>query len=146
MIELQTTSEGIILPVHAQPGARKNGITGIHAGRLKVAVTQAPEKGKANQALLKLLAELLGIKRSQITLAAGETSSQKKFLITGVDLAMLQRRLSALSPPFARGGRGGAGDAVIQLSVPANPRTHLRGPILIESVSAVARQRDGEVC
>ncbi len=99
MIELQSTTEGIILPVHAQPGARKNGITGVHAGRLKVAVTQAPEKGKANQALVKLLAELLGIKRSQITLVAGETSSQKKFLITGVDPATLERKLCNLSPP-----------------------------------------------
>src|SRR6266704_1433728 len=63
MIDLQLTSGGVILPVHAQPGSRKNGITGIHAGRLKVAVTQAPEKGKANQALVKLLADLLDVKR-----------------------------------------------------------------------------------
>jgi uncharacterized protein len=108
MLELQQTSDGIILPVHAQPGARKNGITGIHAGRLKVAVTQAPEKGKANQALVKLLAELLGIKRSQIALVAGETSSHKKFLITGVDLAILQQRLLSISPP-SQGGAGGVG-------------------------------------
>ncbi len=99
MIELQSTTEGIILPVHAQPGARKNGITGVHAGRLKVAVTQAPEKGKANQAFVKLLAELLGIKRSQIALVAGETSSQKKFLITGIDRVTLERKLCNLSPP-----------------------------------------------
>ncbi len=102
MIELQSTTEGIILPVHAQPGARKNGITGVHAGRLKVAVTQAPEKGKANQALLKLLAGLLGIKRSQIALVAGETSSHKKFQITGIDQAVLEQRLAACFPPSSR--------------------------------------------
>jgi uncharacterized protein (TIGR00251 family) len=99
MIELQSAAEGTILPVHAQPGARKNGVTGVHAGRLKVAVTQAPEKGKANQALVKLLAELLEIKRSQIALVAGETSHHKKFLITGVARATLEQRLSNLSPP-----------------------------------------------
>jgi uncharacterized protein (TIGR00251 family) len=99
MIELQSITNGIILPVHAQPGARKNAVTGVHAGRLKIAVTQAPEKGKANQALVKLLAELLGIKRSQIALVAGETSHHKKFLITGVDRAALEGRLSTLSPP-----------------------------------------------
>jgi uncharacterized protein (TIGR00251 family) len=98
MIELETTSEGVILPVRAQPGARKNSITGVHAGRLKVAVTQAPEKGKANQALLQLLAELLEIKRSQITLISGESSRHKRFLITGVDPSTLERRLSALFP------------------------------------------------
>ena len=96
MIDLQSTSCGILLPVHARPGARKNAVTGVHAGRLKVAVTQAPEKGKANQALVKLLAELLGVKRSQVTLSAGETSQHKKFLIVGVDLASLQQRLAIL--------------------------------------------------
>ena len=97
MVELQPTAGGVILPVHAQPGARKNGITGVHDGRLKVAVTQAPEKGKANQALVKLLAELLELKRSQISLVAGETSNHKKFLVSGVSLPTLQARLAALS-------------------------------------------------
>src|SRR5262245_62359061 len=96
MFKLQSTSAGVILPVHAQPGARKDGITGVHAGRLKVAVTQAPEKGKANQALVKLLAELLELKRAQIALIAGETSHHKKFLITGIDRATLEQRLGAL--------------------------------------------------
>jgi uncharacterized protein (TIGR00251 family) len=98
MVELQPTAGGVILPVHAQPGARKNGITGIHAGRLKVAVTQAPERGKANQALAKLLAELLDLKRSQISLLTGETSNHKKFLIAGVNMATLQARLAILVP------------------------------------------------
>ncbi len=105
MVELQATTRGIILPVYAQPGARKNGVTGVHAGRLKIAVTQAPEKGKANQALVKLLAELLDVKRSQIELLAGDTSQHKKFLIAGIDLAVLQQRLAALFP-----GPGGAKD------------------------------------
>jgi uncharacterized protein (TIGR00251 family) len=96
MIDLQSTADGIILPVHAQPGARKNAVTGVHAGRLKVAVTQAPEKGKANQALVKLLAELLNVKRSQVALYAGETSHHKKFLILGVELASLQQRIASL--------------------------------------------------
>jgi uncharacterized protein (TIGR00251 family) len=96
MFELQPTPEGVILQVHAQPGARKNAVTGVHAGRLKVAVTQAPEKGKANQALVKLLAELLDLKRSQVSLLAGETSQHKKFLIADVDLKTLRTRIAAL--------------------------------------------------
>jgi hypothetical protein len=98
MIELEQTAHGIVLPVHAQPGARKNAILGTHAGRLKVAVTQAPEKGKANQALVKVLADELGLKRSQIELIAGETSGQKRFLISGIDLAVLRDRLAAKCP------------------------------------------------
>src|SRR5262249_6432744 len=92
-----------------------NGITGVHAGRLKVAVTQAPEKGKANQALVKLLAELLDIKRSQIALVAGETSHHKKFLITGIDRATLEQRLAIFSPP-SQGGAGGVGGSFLSAS------------------------------
>lgn len=97
MIALQPTSVGIIIPIHAQPGARKNGVTGVHDGRLKLAVTQAPEKGKANGALVKLLADLLGISRSQVTLFAGETASRKKFLVSGLELSELQARLRKLT-------------------------------------------------
>lgn len=96
IVELQPTVGGIILPVQAQPGARKNGVTGAHGGRLKVAVTQAPEKGKANKALIEVLAEALGLKRTAIRLLSGETSSHKKFLVAGGDLLALQRRIATL--------------------------------------------------
>jgi len=95
MVELTETTEGIVLPVSAQPGARKNGITGAHDGRLRVAVTQAAEKGKANQALIKVLAAELGLKKSQIQLASGPTSPQKQFLISGMTLDELRSRVDA---------------------------------------------------
>lgn len=98
MVELQSTTEGVILPVQAQPGARRNGVTGVHAGRLKVAVTHAPEKGKANKAILEVLAEVLQLKRAQLRLLSGETSSQKRFLVSGVDLTTLAGRLESLNP------------------------------------------------
>ncbi|TXT33772.1 MAG: hypothetical protein FD138_1796, partial [Planctomycetota bacterium] len=56
MIALETHPQGIIVPVKAQPGARRNGVAGEHAGALKVQVTQAPEDGKATDAVLELLA------------------------------------------------------------------------------------------
>lgn len=96
MITMEQTANGVILPVHAQPGARKNAIVGEHAGRLKVAVTQAPEKGKANQAIVEVLAASLGLKRSQIALVSGETSPRKKFLIRDITLTDLHQRISAV--------------------------------------------------
>ena len=80
-----------------QPKAKKNGLVGIHNGRLKVAVTQAPEKGKANIALIKVLASVLGLRRSQVELVSGATSSKKTFLISGVELQELQRRIDESS-------------------------------------------------
>src|SRR5262249_35788001 len=97
MIELTSTSTGVIVPVQAHAGARRNAITGVHAGRLKIAVTQAPEKGRANKALIALLAELLDLKPSQIVLLSGEASTQKKFLISGADPAWLKNRLESLA-------------------------------------------------
>jgi len=85
-IDWESTPEGVILPVQAQPGARRNGIVGVHAGRLKVAVTQVAERGKANAALCEALADALKVKRSQVKLLSGPTSSQKRFLVTGISL------------------------------------------------------------
>lgn len=95
-VRLVQTSEGIVLPVKAQPGARRNGVVDEHAGSLKVAVTQAPEKGKANDAIIAVLADLLDLKRSQLELVSGSTSSQKKFRVTGVVLDELHRRIERL--------------------------------------------------
>lgn len=81
MLDLRVTAEGLFLPVQAQPGARRNGISNVHDGRLKVAVTQVAEKGKANAALVKLLSKSLGVSKGSITLVSGETSSQKVFFI-----------------------------------------------------------------
>lgn len=94
MIVLEVSSKGIVLPIKAQPGAKRNGITGAHAGALKVSVTQAPEKGKANDALVAVIADALGLKRGQIELISGQTSSQKKFLIRDVTREDLEQRLS----------------------------------------------------
>lgn len=93
--ELEQTADGILLPVQAQPRARKNFLSGWHAERLKVCVTQVPEKGKANQAILKLLAKSLGLKRSQIQLLSGETSPQKLFCIQDITRKELLSRIEA---------------------------------------------------
>lgn len=96
MIQLSSHPEGVVLPVHAQPGAAKNAIRGEHAGMLKVSVTQIAEKGKANKSLVEVLAKGLGLKRSQIELIAGETQPQKRFLIRGVSPADLTGRIEGI--------------------------------------------------
>ncbi len=97
MIALQSHAEGVILPVRAQPGARRNEVRGEQDGMLKVCVTQSPEKGKANKALAALLSKALRLRKSQIELIAGETSPQKRFLIRGVTAEELSRRIAAVA-------------------------------------------------
>src|SRR5260370_41997074 len=95
MIALMEHAEGWILPVRAQPRARKAGVKGEQAGALKVAVTAPPEDGRANQALIELLREILGVKRSQVALLSGATSRDKKFLIGGMKRPELEKRIRA---------------------------------------------------
>lgn len=94
MIELTSLDDGVWLPVQAQPNARQDGVVGVHNGRLKVAVTQAPEKGKANKAIIRVLAKWLDIKKSQVTLHRGQTSSQKAFVISGISRKELRERIA----------------------------------------------------
>jgi uncharacterized protein (TIGR00251 family) len=99
MIEVADHAEGSILPVRAQPGARRNGIVGEAGGALKIAVTAPPDKGKANQALIDVLREVLRVKSSQIELLSGFTSRQKKFLIRGWSKRNLEEKLINLLSP-----------------------------------------------
>ena len=92
-IQITEHADGCILAVRAQPGARRNGIVGVHAGMLKVAVTAPPDKGRANDAIVDVLTEALGLKRSQIELVSGPTSRQKKFLLRGVSAAVIADRI-----------------------------------------------------
>lgn len=96
MIVVATHAEGSVLSVRAQPGARKNGVVGEHNGLLKVAVTAPADKGRANDALVEILAAAFGVKRSQVELMAGPTSREKKFLIRDTAVADLERRVAAL--------------------------------------------------
>jgi len=96
MIELKPHAEGVVLPVRAQPGARRSSVCGTHNGMLKVSVAAAPEKGKANQAMIEALCEALSLRRGQVELVAGATARNKQFLVRGVSIAELGARIAAV--------------------------------------------------
>ena len=94
MLDITTTANGLILPVRASPGAKRDALAGEHAGALKVAVSAPPDKGKANEAIVGLLSKTLGIPKSQIALVSGAASRQKKFRIEGIDPEALLEKLN----------------------------------------------------
>jgi uncharacterized protein (TIGR00251 family) len=96
VIAITEHAEGCLLPVRAQPGAKRAGVQGEQAGALKVAVTAPPQDGRANAALADVLQEALGLKRSQVELIAGATSRDKNFLIHGLSREELAMRLTGL--------------------------------------------------
>jgi uncharacterized protein (TIGR00251 family) len=94
MIEITDHAEGLVLPVRAQPNAKRAGPQGERNGALKVAVTAPPEDGRANEAIVEVLRGLLGVKRSEIVLLSGQTSRDKKFLVRGLTREQLLARLA----------------------------------------------------
>ena len=97
MISITEHSEGCLLAVRAQPGARKNAIVGERNGALKIAVTAPPEDGRANDAIADQLRKWLGLKRGQLELFGGPRSRAKQFLIRGLNarqmLELIGRKL-----------------------------------------------------
>jgi uncharacterized protein (TIGR00251 family) len=76
-ITLTAIEGGTRLRLRVKPGARKTAIVGSHGGALKLSVAAPPERGKANRAVVALLAKALGLPSSAVTIASGETSQDK---------------------------------------------------------------------
>jgi len=85
MIKLRAVEGGIVVSVKVQPNASKDRVVGEHGDQLKIAVTVAPEKGKANKAVIRVLSQRLGIKSSDIQILSGETSRDKKVFIKNIN-------------------------------------------------------------
>ena len=76
-------SEGTRIRIKVSPGASKTRIIGPHDRWLKVAVNAPPEKGKANQALINILAKKMNVHKKTIQLLSGQTAQIKVLLISG---------------------------------------------------------------
>ena len=84
MINIREVEGGVVVSVKVQPNASRDRVVGEHGDQLKIAVTVAPEKGKANKVVIKVLSKLLGVKNSDIEILSGETSREKKVLIRNI--------------------------------------------------------------
>ncbi len=84
MINVRNVEGGVVVSVKVQPNASKDRVVGEHAGQIKIAVTVAPEKGKANKAVIKVLSQWLNVKSSDIQIISGETSRDKKVFIRNI--------------------------------------------------------------
>ena len=85
------TDQGWLIAVHAQPGAKKSSVAGLHGESLKVRVAAPPVEGKANEALIAFVAKALGLPRRAVSIVKGKSSRDKLLLVadTGADPAQL---------------------------------------------------------
>ena len=94
-IPIRDSKDGATFSVRVQPRAKRNAVTGEMGDALKLTLTAPPVEGKANQACIKFLADLLDVPRSSITIAAGETSRNKLIRVSGLTAAQVAERLRA---------------------------------------------------
>jgi len=85
--------DGCILTVHIQPGARGAGVVGAHGDALKIRIDAPPIDGKANQALLALLAKQLELPKSRFSILSGESGRRKRVLVRGGSMACISAAL-----------------------------------------------------
>lgn len=83
----------MLIPVIAQPGAKRNAIVKFHDGAVKIAVNQPPDKGLANEAILEVLAKALDLPTRSLELVAGPTSRRKMVLIHNGEVEPILRQL-----------------------------------------------------
>lgn len=91
--------DGMVVTVRVRPGARRQEIGGVQvrgdgSEALQVAVTSAPERGKANAAAIAVLAKHFGFAKSTLGVVAGTTGRTKHILISG-DPEPIARQLAA---------------------------------------------------
>jgi uncharacterized protein (TIGR00251 family) len=82
------------LRLRVAPGAAKAAVVGRHGDAWKVRVAAAPERGKANDAVLELLAETLARPRANVTLVSGGGSRDKVVELAGLAPEEIERRLA----------------------------------------------------
>lgn len=83
----------IVLEIVVAPRASSNRLIGLHADRLKVAVTAPPVDGRANALIIDFLAEVLGTSKRAIVITAGDSGRRKRVTVAGITLEAARSRL-----------------------------------------------------
>src|ERR1700730_8377531 len=86
-------ADGCTVSVRVHPGARRNAVSGVHDGAVKISLTTPPVDGRANEALIAFVAEVLGRPKGRVSLVAGVTSRTKVLRVTGKSAAEVRAAL-----------------------------------------------------
>ncbi len=84
-----------MIRIHAQPGAKRTEVAGTHGDALKIRVQAPPVEGAANAALVKFLAQALGVRQRDVEILSGEHARDKRIAVAGIDAAQAVGALGA---------------------------------------------------
>ena len=91
---LEETDNGILLTIQVKPNSRQQElIINSNENSVIIQVKSPPDKGKANREIIKMLAKILDISSSKITMVAGHTSRTKKIAIESIDIIRIKEKL-----------------------------------------------------
>ena len=94
-----------VVRLHVQPGAGRTAVVGRHGEAVKVRVAASPEGGRANEAVVKLIAETLAVKPSAVKILSGESSRSKRVEIAEIEEDEVRRLLELALDDATRGGK-----------------------------------------
>jgi len=93
-LTVREVEEGVVFTAKIVPGSKtQTRICGLLNGALKIKVSAAPEKGKANKCLVEYLAGQLGVKKRAVSIISGETTAVKQIRVRGISVETLLRGL-----------------------------------------------------
>jgi uncharacterized protein YggU (UPF0235/DUF167 family) len=99
VVDLEPGADGPRLRLRVKPGGRRDRLVGAYGGALKLEVTAAAERGRANDAVVSLLARTLGVPRAAVSILSGAGSQDKSVRIGNVEPAGVVRCLATLGIP-----------------------------------------------
>lgn len=92
-LSIETTESGVVFTVKVVPGSSRTSSSGLLDDMLKVKVSAAAERGKANKCLVEFLSQALGVKKSVIRIISGQINPVKRVEVLGVSADMLEKKL-----------------------------------------------------
>jgi uncharacterized protein len=84
MLTLRETEEGVTFAIRVLPRSSKCEVAGLQGDALKIRITAPPVEGRANEECIRFLAALLNVKKTQIIIASGHKSKNKRISVSGM--------------------------------------------------------------
>ena len=99
---IKEIDRGIAFTAKVVPGSSRTCFSGLLDGMVKVKVSAAPEKGKANKCLIAFLAKQLGVKKNAVTIVSGKSNPVKQIEVAGVSMERLMKELNLNKQDLAK--------------------------------------------
>ncbi len=86
--------ESAVITLRVAPKSAQDAVAGWHGDALKVKVRAAPENGRANEAVIAVLAKALGLPRNAVVIESGQTSRNKRVRVTGISAEAVRQNFA----------------------------------------------------